>query len=191
MKKIASAAILFSLVLTACIPAYSQKGRLNSSLPSASAQFDKVEAFSDGRGVLVQWQMVSETRNTGFYVFRIGEKGLERVKDVMVPGSGARSIRTVYAEKYQQYDPQGTLSTVYVVQSSTMDGIRTLSDRASPTFVFNLSAVSSLTTEAFETAAESNNGDIETLDVPLPNAPELSPDLATHRSVVADRKSVV
>ena len=186
MKKIASAAILFSITFSACLPAFAQRTRLTSASPSASVQFDKVEAYSDGRGVLVQWQMVSETSNTGFYVFRVGAKGLERIGNRMVVG--ARTLTkdpAVYGEKYQQYDPQGTPSTVYVVQSLMMDGVRTLSDKTSARFVSSLSAVAGGTAEGFLTAAESTNGDLEMLGVPTPDAPQLSPDLATHRSVVA------
>lgn len=186
MKKIATAALTFSLLLSACLPAFAQLTKSGGGAVGSSAQFDKVEAFSDVRGVLVRWQMVSETRNAGFYVYRVGPKSMERVSQTMVLGSTARlGDRTLPEESYQQYDPQGTSSTIYVVQSVTMDGIRILSSQTSANFVPNLSMVAGRTTKSFEIAAQSTTGDIEKTILPELSAPEKSPDLMTQRAVVA------
>ncbi len=186
MKKIATAALTFSVLLSACLPAFAQINRSDGGVVGASAQFDHVEAFSDGRGVLVRWQMVSETSNAGFYVYRVGAKSLERVSQTMVLGSASRvGNRTLKEEQYQQYDPQGTTSTTYVVQSITMDGNKTLSNQTSANFVTNLSMIAGRTTESFEIAAQSTNGDIEKTSRPELSAPEKSPDITAQRAIAA------
>ncbi len=153
---------------------------------AASAQFDNVEAFSDGRGVLIQWQMTSETRNAGFYVYRIEAKGLELVSDILVLGSGARvKNQTLYGEKYEQYDPQGTPSTVYVIQSLTLDGRRVTSGQVSSKSVSNLAAVSGRSTEEFQTAEQNTNSHIEKTISTSPSETEQAADLTTHRFVVS------
>ena len=146
MKKIATVAMLITFVFSACIPAFAQKTKPTRSpvslVKSGSVQFDRIEAFSDGHGVLVRWQMVSETGNAGFYLYRVGAKGLELVNGVMVLGSRSRvKDQIFYGEQYQQYDPQGTSSTTYVVQSLTLDGQRISSDQVGSKFTSSLEAV--------------------------------------------------
>ena len=193
MKKIATAAVLFAFVLSACVPAFAQKAKSTrpsvSVSKSGSVQFERVEAFSDGQGVLVRWQMVSETHNAGFYLYRVGLKGLELVNGIMVLGRHSRvKDQTFYGEQYQQYDPQGTSSTTYVVQSLTLDGQRVSSDQISSKFTSSLEAVTGKSKETFENVARSANSNIEKTSSALSNGSNESQqvaDLVTHRWVVA------
>ncbi|HEX3102385.1 MAG TPA: hypothetical protein VHQ01_11360, partial [Pyrinomonadaceae bacterium] len=210
MKKIATAAISLTLLLSAWLPAFGQKTKLrvepetssdnarqvkpgissetrSDGVPvAASAKFGQVSAFSDGRGVLIQWQMESETRNAGFYVYRVSGKGLQLVSDIMVPGSASHSTgKTLYGEKYEKYDPLGTPGATYVVRSVIMDGRRVDSDQVSASSVSDLSAVSSRTSEAFEIAARSNSSLIETEVSSLAPDSGQTPNLTAHRLVVA------
>src|SRR5258708_4267716 len=102
MKKIATAALSLTLLLSAWLPAFAQKTKLRiepDASPTStvetraiggphSAQFGQLTAFSDGRGVLIQWQMESEMHNSGFYVYRVNGKGMERVSDILILGAG-------------------------------------------------------------------------------------------------------
>lgn len=193
MKKIVTVAMLITFVFSACIPGFAQNTKPTSSpgslVKSGSVQFDRVEAFSDGQGVLIQWQMMSETRNAGFYLYRVGAKGLELVNGIMVLGSRSRvKDQTFYGEQYQQYDPQGTSVTAYVVQSLTLDGQRVSSAQIGSKFTSSLEAVTGKSKETFENVARYANSNIEKISSPLANGSNESQqiaDLATHRWVVA------
>src|SRR5205809_6098030 len=120
MKKITAAAISLTFLLSACFPAFAQRTNATTvplTRPSL-VPFDPVDALSDGRGILVEWQMTIESRNAGCYVYRVTGKGQERVSDVMILGAGLkRKDQTLVGETYRLYDPYGTPGTVYIVQS--------------------------------------------------------------------------
>ena len=86
MKQVISAVLLASLSVLSVIPIHGQKGRavgLRKIEPpfvaKASTQFGEVFAYTDGRDVLVKWQMVAEIENIGFHVYRAGKNGLQRL----------------------------------------------------------------------------------------------------------------
>ena len=93
MKKIITATLFSTLLLSAAIPSFAQNRRIKLSEPTDRirkpvrvpkmkgdfVQFETVEAVSNGGGTLVQWQMASETGNLGFEVFRLGSNGIEKV----------------------------------------------------------------------------------------------------------------
>src|SRR4051794_17384659 len=98
MKKTFTFLVIVVLSLTATISVFSQKTKSLSvkkintrkELPQPTIKSDSnvklssAEAFSDGNGVFLKWQAESETKNLGFFVYRIGEKGAELVSPSIV-----------------------------------------------------------------------------------------------------------
>ena len=191
MKKFATAALLITLLSSASLPAFAQKSASASSpaVKSGAIQFDAIDAVSDGKGVLIRWQMTVETGNIGFFVYRVGVKGLEQVNS-LIPGSATRiNDRPLFGEQYETYDPQGTSNTTYVIQYVTTDGRRVSTDQISAKYVSNLASVAGRTKEALENkvTAAAKNSSFETTNIAdksvrLPSEPES--DLATHLLVV-------
>lgn len=198
MKQLIAFALLVTL-LSFSIPVTAQKRGLPgaSMVKRASAEFERVEAVTDGTGAFVRWRMKEETDNAGFIVLRQGANGFERVGDV-VPGSAARSRRsTVYGEVYDLYDPDGTTATVYVVRSLAMDGREVTSDPAAAVYAVDPARVVGRLTDPKTEGLPDPTGpktraQLETRSLALPNdlaeqvRSELdTPDLATHRWVVS------
>ncbi len=184
MKRTVSIALLFTLVLSAFIPTFAQKGRTSkiSRIVGERTQFEKFEAFTNGDGATIRWQMKAENRNAGFFVYRIGKTGLELVDPVMTLGSFGKSRKQIaYGEAYEVYDPQGGFGATYVVESLGIDGRR-----------LQTPAVGTKFTNETINIRSASNGNIEKRDLALTKdlqeAVRVSlqtPDLATHRWVVS------
>jgi len=193
MKKTVSVALLFTLVLTACLPAFAQ-GKRSTVGPGAKirTQFSKVAALSDGQGVLVQWEMAVERGNVGFYVCRVGASGKGPVGPVMVLGASARSSEEVTSGgRYQLFDPQGDARTEYVIRSVGRDGKEISSKSAPVSMVKDLEAItgapSSTWAENGDVANKTRSGGELELHPELRqivNENLQTADLATHRWVV-------
>ena len=191
MKKYATAALLITIVFSTCIPSFAQKRKPNSTpvVKNGVIQFQVIDAVSDGSGVVIRWQMTVETGNVGFFVYRVGTKGLELVNDVLIPGSATRiKDRPLYGEKYETYDPQGSSNTTYVIQCLTTDGRRISSDQISTKYTSNLAILTGKSKESYEAKDSSRNGDIETTrltDKSISQSAEPESDLANHLWVVS------
>lgn len=110
--------------------------------------FDSVRAFSDGNGVLVEWQMSLETDNAGFYVYRMDGVNSVNVSPSMVLGSAATiGAKPAAGEKYSFYDPEGTAGSVYYVQNMAMDGTTGNSGTVAVESVMDLEAVGSFSSD--------------------------------------------
>ena len=80
MKKLISIALIGTFVFSANLNAFAQKRKVS---PGTAIKVDRgnfvafkdIGAFTDGSGVLLQWQTTSEKGNFGFYIYRIDTTG--------------------------------------------------------------------------------------------------------------------
>ena len=193
MKKSATAALLFTVILSACVPAFAQLARQRPEpvVRSGAIQFQSIDAISDGNGVVIRWQMTEETGNVGFFVYRVGTKGLELVNDVLIPGSASKlKDLPLFGEKYETYDPLGSAKTAYVILYLTTDGQRLSSDQISAKAVPNLAFFTGRTAQSYESTVASRNGDLSTTrlrDASVAQPAEPESDLVNHLWVVAQQ----
>ena len=69
--------------------------------------------------------MALEIRNVGFNVYRMTDSGPQMVNRNIIGGFATRtSVPTGYGERYELYDPDGALGSVYFIQSLATDGRR-------------------------------------------------------------------
>ena len=98
--------------------------------------------FSDGNGVYLEWQAVSETDNLGFFVYRNGAKGYDLASQSMIAGGSLRSSETVVSGgRYSFFDPQGDLSSTYYIESFSAAGRRQVIAQVAPRFLDDLAKV--------------------------------------------------
>src|SRR5260221_2416363 len=159
MKKTVSVALLLTLIFSTCLPSFAQKRILTKKTASAPAPapkvdsilFDTVDAVSEGNGVVLRWSTKSETRIVGFYAYRLTDKGRELVNPSMVLGSAAKvRSQTLFGEKYELYDSQGTVSTSYVIESVDLDGHRISTDRLSAKYAKTLAQYAGTAQQSYE-----------------------------------------
>ncbi|MBK6721756.1 MAG: hypothetical protein IPG58_00270 [Acidobacteria bacterium] len=193
MKKTVSVALMFTLVLTAFLPTFAQGQRSTFDQGAKiRTQFAGVVALTDGKGVLVQWEMAVERRNVGFYVYREGATDGGLVSPVMVLGASARSSEEVTSGgRYQLFDPQGSAHTEYVIRSVGRDGNEISSRTARVSMVKDLEAITGAPASTWamngDVANKTRSGGKLELHSELRQLVEdnlQTPDLMTHRWVV-------
>jgi hypothetical protein len=194
MKKIASALLLFILVFSAMVPAFAQKGRPVRSIPAADqfVSYERVRSFSDGSGVYLGWDLRSESANMGFNIIRLDAGGPVTVNATLIPGGAIRSSRPVlYGEKYEFFDPQGSMKSRYIVQAQATNGRQNETPAIDPVFTKNFEADTGRPKSYF-TETPQANGNLRSEKLTLPaeleeivRAAELSPNLNAQRYVVS------
>ena len=202
MKKIIAFSIIVVLCLSANLPVFSQKIKSVSNkkltvptkLPQSSVKLSSAEAFSDGNGVYLRWQAEFETRNAGFFVYRINAKGAELVSPSMVGGGSLTSSEAiVYGGKYSFFDANGKSTNSYYIESLGLDGKRQTFEGIFPKAVRNLTSVAGSTSqELIKRKEENQQPAVEKNQVNLPKdlqaeveANTLPPDIITQRWVAA------
>ena len=194
MKK-GLAFLVFSLVVLSS-SVFSQNLRssqTDSRLQNAMTVYAGTRAFSDGRGVWLEWQTSSETKNIGFYLYRQVGKDKQLVSDSIVGGSYLRAgEEQTNGDTYNYFDPNGNSYDTYFVESLNTDGQRQISNPISPQFISDLKTV------AGKSALEMTDNIAKATPVVLENkailptglknqisANSLLPDLETQRWVAS------
>ncbi len=159
MKGLFSALMLVALFISGSLPLFAQKGKTATRSPRViarapiqvqPAKFQNARAFSEGRGSWIEWQMVSETNNIGFNVYRIDGKGKQLVSDTLILGSAARYGRhTAYGESYNFFDRNGEIGSVYVIEGMLMDGKLFSSQGFATHYTSDLKAVSGFSADEY------------------------------------------
>lgn len=197
MKKPLSFAILAILICTAIFPAFAQKSRTISSpaVRGAVAEYESINAFTDGQGVFIRWEMRSELGNIGFLVQRIGQNGLEPAGPGLILGSYSKAgQRMLYGEVYEIYDPLGTLNSTYIIQNQFVNNTRLTTDAFSPRFTSDFFADTGHTKAELENLIRSKTGNVRGDKLALPSDLQavvdrstLPPDQEMQRIVVTQQ----
>lgn len=193
MKKTISVALFVALLFTASIPSFAQKSLSDRGRGvKTGTQFGNVGAFTDGRGVLVRWEMETEVGNVGFNVYRTGAGVKERVNPTIIASWGRAGSRTLYGETYEVFDPDGDAGSGYLIESLAIDGRRFSSKPVQPIIVKDLKEATGTSAETFITAALSKNHNVEgntsSLTTELSQIvgeAQQTPNLVRHRWVVS------
>ncbi|MGI8812156.1 MAG: C25 family cysteine peptidase [Pyrinomonadaceae bacterium] len=189
MKRAASFLLIFVFVTSAAPQASAQKTRSRSITTLKSdvkaepteSQIASIGAFTDGRSVSVRWEMVAESRNMGFYVYRITSTGEEMATTEMIPGAALTTGPIVqYGENYSFFAPNDPGNAAYVVEMVSVSGGRTRSTVVSPTYTTNLNTIAGTSVQKLEKETKSATGEVIHRDVALTK--ELSSEVAAGRS---------
>lgn len=194
MKRSISVAVLLSLFITASIPGFAQNSARDERFGARPDRttFGTVEAFTDGFGVLVRWQMAIERRNVGFNVYRVTSGEEERINQTMVLGSSARAgSETTRGDTYYSFDSNGGFYGAYRVYAIGLDGQQIMSRIASVRYVKDLREISGHSADEWLLVSDSSNRRVTsgTMDLEPELADEVlaylqAPDLTMHRWVV-------
>ncbi|MCC6329743.1 MAG: hypothetical protein IT174_14605 [Acidobacteria bacterium] len=144
MKRIITLSFLFVFVCAGAAPLSAQRGRdIKPSKPGAANRFSSVRAYSDGRGVLVEWLIAADANDLGFYVYRLDETGSEVPLGDMVLSSVLQAgEKASGVERYSFYDPDGSAGSIYYVKKFAFDGRSHTSASVSVDWVSDMAKVS-------------------------------------------------
>lgn len=106
------------------------------------------KAYTDGKGVWLEWKTVSENEIVGFRVYR--HKGKE--ESVVTPGYIAAANlfsgeNAEWGRSYSYFDPRGDIKTLYSIEILFLNGTTQQSQRFRPTRVKNLEEIAGTSSE--------------------------------------------
>lgn len=173
MKRTAVFILSFLLVFSTSIASFAQSLRpvRPPSISSDFVGYREIKAHTDGQGVLIRWQMTYETRNIGFYIYRMGDSVAELVNPTIVGGAATKTnAPTIKDGAYEVYDSRGTLGTVYYLQAVSAQGQRSVSSTFTPTYTDNFQKTTGHPKAYYEQLASNTNGEIASRGMKLPKA---------------------
>ena len=191
IKKRFTIFIFSILVLSSSV--FSQNLTNSQRRQDATVVYAGTRAFSDGRGVWIEWQTASETKNLGFLVYRQIGTEKQLVSSSMIGGTYVRVREEQSAgETYSIFDPNGNGYDTYFIESLNINGQKQMSKPIYPQFISDIETVagqSALTMT--DNIAKANPVVIDDKPI-LPtelknevNANTLLPDLATQRWIAS------
>ncbi|MDQ3373861.1 MAG: C25 family cysteine peptidase [Acidobacteriota bacterium] len=126
MKKEILAIVLlnFVLLMQAPISAQTLNANINPRIKdTSSVKYSSLKAFSDGNGVLLEWETEFENANMGFYIYRgVGEQR-QLVNTSLIPGRYLRMRGgSDSGNSYSFFDRQGDLTSTYSIESLNAGG---------------------------------------------------------------------
>lgn len=196
MKQIYTIFILTFLLVSSNLPILAQrKVAPAKSLKTENIvlEYENIQAYSDGRGVWIDWQTKVEHKNLGFYVYRLNNGEKELVSSSLVQGSYLQSREeTSFGGKYNYFDKLGGFQTGYIIESFDADGARIASNVIYPKYINDLTQVAGKSSETLSNAVTPANNILQNDDLNLTkelvSEVEENQSLAninTHRAVVA------
>lgn len=130
------------------------KNEKNNKQEKAPVKFGQVTAFSEGKGVLLEWQTEFESNNLGFVIYRLKGSRRIQVNRGLVSSSYletgfTRSIR----KKYSFFDADGSVKSSYYIESLNLNGKKQLSKKISARYAGFLSELTGVSSESLHSAA--------------------------------------
>lgn len=183
-------------VFSSCIPLFAQKSRSigNPMVRGSVAEYQGIDAFSDGQGVFFRWVMKAERGNIGFLVYRMGVSGPELVTPMIMSRYAGAINKTYNGESYEFYDLAGTLDSTYIIWNQFANGNRVSTSAFNPKFTTDFLLHTGYTKAELENRARSKNAVLKSNDLSLPsslqatvNASIQPPDPAMQRVVVTQQ----
>lgn len=103
MKRITTLSMVLAFLCAGSTPLFAQRTRdlKTSKIRTADPtnRFGSVRAYSDGNGVMVEWEMAAEINNAGFYVYRLdGASAMPASENMILGAAESRRGRTVEGE---------------------------------------------------------------------------------------------
>lgn len=184
------------LLMTLCVTTFGQKNRSsleNLQQKTITTKYESTEAFTDGQGVYVTWQMEAEYKNLGFNVFRIDGDKKVRVNPYLIGGGFSKNGKdNNFGFKYSFFDPTGSFGATYIVESFDFAGNSISSNYFLTRFVRDLTPIAGLSSEVMTKAASEKNNLTEKVEPILPKALQseinrnsLQPDVDRQKFIAA------
>lgn len=122
----------------------------------AGTQFAGTSAVSDGKGVLVSWNVSKEQTVIGYDVYRYSKSGITKVGNGTMPGGFFRPGTPLRdSGSYKYFDLNGDLGSYYIVSGRDVNGNRFSSDPIFPRYVSGVRAESESQFEKLKESASS------------------------------------
>lgn len=169
MKQVLIRVLFLFLFLASTVLVPAQRAKDVKNLRE-TIKFNKVQAFSDNRGVWLEWQMDLETNNLGFQIYKISGGARQAINPHLISGAYLETGEAKSAGRnYSFFDAEGNLNSVYYIESLDINGRKNTSSSVSVKAVRDLSKISGVSSESFKMGARTSNPTILKEDNVLPS----------------------
>jgi hypothetical protein len=164
-----------------------------SRIQTSSVRYASLAAYSDGNGVWLEWKTDVETKNLGFFVYRLVDGNKESISPALISGAYLQAREEkITSGNYSFFDPNGDSSSVYIIESVDAYERRSDSRQIRTEFVDRLETVTGISSERLSEQARNFKPEILRNESILPRdlaaeveANSQSSDLQTQRWVAA------
>ncbi len=181
--------VVLSLVVNQKVAAQKKSGipTLRDS-KVASVVLDRAGAFSEGKGVWLDWTTSVERENLGFYVYRETPGATrERVNNSLIAGMAiSGGPKFTDGRRYTFFDPRGNLSSRYVVEQIGTDGSLNVLATISTVFVADLTTIAGASSKQLRNNALRSKNEFSAQDLILPDDLKQEVSLHANSSDLAD-----
>ncbi len=158
MKKFLTAMALLLALMTMYSPISAQKSKILQPTVKNninSMTFSEARSYSEGRGAWLEWKTENESKNIGFYVYRIVGGERELISPSLIPGANlqTRDEKTT-SGIYSFFDRDGDVNSVYAVESYSIYGQKRFSDAIRTQYVSDLRSVAGYSSEELQNQAQ-------------------------------------
>ncbi len=197
MHKPVSFCLILTLLFAALMPTFGQRTlrtlRSEEVVSGDSTKFGDVRAFTDGRGVVVNWKMSAETNNVGFNVYKVSNRGRVQLNNGVIPGSKAHfGDQTAYGERYFFYDVNGRSEDVYNIESLDAANRHIQTGKIEVEFTSDYAGSAGISYERLAAREERQRGQLSNSELSLPRevskevlASRFAPDMESQQAVAA------
>lgn len=183
MKKSLVAIIALLMVTFTSLPIPAQRVNVldaNVKLGKRTVRYANTAAFSDGRGVWLEWKTENESKNLGFYVYRIVDGERELVSPMFIAGAYMQAREEqITSGSYSFFDRFGDVNSTYVLESLNLNGQKQYSNLIQTQYINDLTTIAGISSA--QLISQSENVSPETLK----SESVLPPDLAAEVDAAA------
>lgn len=151
MKRLLTAAVLLLMAATMVVPTAAQGlsgANQTARGVKAAVVYSSTEAFSDGRGgAWLRWETESESKNLGFYVYRIVGGQRQQISPLIGGALMQAREEKITSGSYSYFDRFGDANSIYVIESLNANGRRDNSKLIQTQVIADLSVLTGIPTE--------------------------------------------
>lgn len=156
MKKLLVAAVMLLMVCGANLPIAAQKNNIlnSNNIGKNPVKYAGLEAYTDGRGVWLQWKTETETQNLGFRVYQMIGNSRELLNSGLISGAYLQAREEkLNAGSYSFFDRFGDADSTYIIESENLSGLRNNSRLVRTVLIEDLSKIAGISSEALQNQA--------------------------------------
>ena len=158
MKRLSVAIIALLMVSTVVLPVPAQKLSVlntDNNLQKHPVRYADVAAFSEGSGVWLEWKTVIESKNLGFYVYRVTNGERELVSPRFLAGAYMQARdEKITSGSYTFFDKFGGADSIYVIESVNLSGQKHYSNLIKTSLVNDLTPFAGVSSAQLMAQAE-------------------------------------
>lgn len=143
-------------------------------------RYQSTNAYTDGRGVWIEWKTEFESNNLGYYVYRTNRNGNRELVSQFIAGAYLQAPENKITDgSYSFYDAFGTANSIYYIESLSINNQRNSTGAIQTQTVKDLTELAGVSSEQLNAQSRNANSIVVGSDSQLPS--ELMDEIKENR----------